>query len=84
MKNKQLILSVILCLILFIIFVPFINFDNGIRCITTPCPADTTGSIVLWGVYHFSNIYFINYFNLIMGLIIAGIVSYFIIRVINR
>ena len=33
---------------LIILFVPFINYDNGIRCIRAPCPSSNIGSVVSW------------------------------------
>lgn len=39
-----------LAAVLFLLFVPFINYDNGIRCIRAPCPADTTGSVVMYSL----------------------------------
>ncbi|MFA6907679.1 MAG: hypothetical protein WC263_02525 [Candidatus Micrarchaeia archaeon] len=34
--------------LLFILFVPFINHDNGIRCIRAPCPSSSVGSFASW------------------------------------
>ena len=81
---KKIIANIILFTLIFTIFVPFINYDNGIRCITTPCPADATGSIALYLIKGLPNIYSINYINLIIGIIISIILAYIIIFTINK
>jgi len=84
MNSKKFIKFLILTLILFIIFVPFINYDNGLRCITIPCNSDTTSSILLWAVYGLSKVYSISYFNLIIGLIVSIAISSTIIILWNK
>ena len=37
--------------LLFILFVPFITYDNGIRCIRAPCPASDTGSLLAFAIF---------------------------------
>ena len=36
--------------ILFILFVPFIVYDNGIRCFRAPCPSSGMGSVLSWSM----------------------------------
>lgn len=40
--------KLLLAALLFFIFVPFITYDNGIRCFKAPCPASDTGSLFSW------------------------------------
>ena len=34
--------------LLFFLFVPFMTYDNGIRCFRAPCPASDTGTMLSW------------------------------------
>lgn len=75
--------KVVLAIILAISFVPFIYYDTGIRCITTPCPAGKLGSLVSYALFSYHwNIYDsgIKYPNLIIGLIISYIIAALIIH----
>ena len=36
--------------LLFVLFVPFITYWNGIMCIRAPCPSDTTGSLLMFAL----------------------------------
>ncbi len=40
--------KVALFVILFVLFVPVVAHDNGIRCITAPCPATSYSSILFY------------------------------------
>jgi len=58
---------------LFILFVPFINYWNGIMCIRAPCPSDSTGSLLAFlFLAPTHTIYQILYINAIAG----GALSY--------
>lgn len=35
-------------ILIFALFVPFVTYDNGIRCFMAPCPASDTGSVFSW------------------------------------
>ena len=74
--------KVILFLIILILFVPFIRYDNGIRCFIAPCPSDTTGSVAMWLMS--GRIYEIYYSYLIIGFIISYFVSCLIISIFNK
>lgn len=69
--------KILLSIILILIFVPFINHDNGTRCIKAPCPSDTTSSVVEYLFSEYKDIYYINYLNLIIGLIVTYLISSF-------
>ena len=74
--------KVIVLIILAVAFVPFINYDTGIRCITTPCPSSASGSILMYLLFSYNfNIYTggINYIILVIGLIISYLASCIII-----
>ena len=71
---KPTISKLILIAIIFTLFVPFISYDNGIRCITTPCPNESTGSVAAWLIFSPNfHIYSVNYINLVIGLILLVI-----------
>ena len=78
--------KIILFLIISALFIPFIRYDNGIRCFTTPCPADSTGSVLMWlmSLRYAGHVYEINYSYLITGLAISYLISYLIIFVFNK
>ncbi|MBU0471791.1 MAG: hypothetical protein KKF89_06170, partial [Nanoarchaeota archaeon] len=78
-------IKILTSIIILILFVPFINYDNGIRCIKAPCPADTTGSITSWLISSYNhNIYQIQYINLLLGIIISYLVSCLIIYLVKK
>ena len=78
--------KLILFLIILVIFVPFIRYDNGIRCFIFPCPADTTGSAAMWMMsrIYAGHIYEINYSSLTLGLIISYFASCLIISIFKK
>ena len=62
--------------IIFVLFVPFIEYDNGIRCIKAPCPSSDTGSVITYLIISPSKyIYSISAVNLVVGLVAAYLVS---------
>jgi len=65
----------IFCLIISFLFLPFISYDNGIRCITAPCPNSSIGSAFFYLLSENHNIYEVLYTNLILGLIVAYVIS---------
>lgn len=73
---KPTILKIFLTLILFVLFVPFLSYDTGIRCITTPCPSETSGSLVQY-LFHKTvpTIYGAHLGIFIYGLILSYILS---------
>lgn len=78
---KPSLLKIAISIILFLVFVPFINYDTGIRCITTPCPSMANGSFLIYLIFS-QNFYVYNlvFFNLIIGFII----SYFFACIISK
>lgn len=67
--------KIIIALILFILIVPFIVHDNGVRCITAPCDSETTSSIPFYLLADYKKFYEINYLALFSGLIIEYLVA---------
>lgn len=68
--------KIILSLILFLVFVPFINYDTEIRCIQAPCPSSGNASIMLYLLlYTNSHIYSINFFILFIGIVFSYLIS---------
>lgn len=84
---KPTIWKIVIFVIIFIVFVPFIHYDTGIRCEQAPCPAGTTGSLLKYILYsHDFYIYSggILYINLIIGLIISYLISCIIVTLYNK
>ena len=82
---KQTIAKIISSIIIFAIIVPFIVYDNGIRCIKTPCLNESVGSIVMWLVFSSNfTIYSLKYNYLIIGVILSYLVSCLLILTLNK
>lgn len=45
---KPSLMKIAIAALFFILFAPFINCDNGIRCIRAPCPSSSLDSIFFW------------------------------------
>ncbi len=77
---KPTLAKIIIALVLVILFVPFINYDTGIRCITTPCDSDANGSILQYLINApFDHIFNIHWLVLIGGLILSYLIACMII-----
>jgi hypothetical protein len=62
--------------LLFVLFVPFINYWNGIMCIRAPCPSDSTGSLIMFLLLAPTHlIYQILYLNAIVGLALSYLLA---------
>jgi len=68
--------KIVVFLVISFLFIPFIEYDTGIRCFTTPCPSGRVGSLLQYFVssYH-GNIYHIDWSRLLIGLAIAYFLS---------
>jgi len=64
----------------FIVFIPFINYDNGLRCVMAPCGSISSGSILIYLFRGFPHVHQINYFFLFGGILITSLGSYFLIK----
>ncbi len=77
--------KIIIFIIIFVIFVPFIYLDTGIRCIQAPCPSGKIGSILFYLLQskklHLDGLY---YFGLIIGLIVSYLLSCLIFRICGK
>jgi len=61
---------------LFLVFVPCLEYDNGIRCIRAPCPANNIGSLLMFFLFSPTHdIFQILYINAIVGLALAYILA---------
>ncbi len=67
--------KIMLLAVLFVLFVPFIEYDNGMRCIKAPCPSSDTGSVIMYLLSPVKYIYNISIVNVIVGLMAAYLVS---------
>ena len=78
------IVKIIIALTIFV-FVPFIYYDTGIRCIKAPCPAGADASIIQYFLNApFNHIYSIYWISFIGGLLASYILSCVIIFVFNK
>jgi len=72
--------QVVVFLLISFLFIPFIEYDNGIRCFTTPCPSGKTGSLFQYLVGSYGgNVYQINWLLLLIGLVVAYFLSAFLL-----
>lgn len=77
--------KLILTILISITLVPFIEYDTGIRCVTTPCASSAEGSIASWLLFsHDFDVYSVSYANLIIGLILSYIASCLLIFLLIR
>jgi len=67
--------KVALFLLIFVIFIPFAEFDSGIRCITTPCPSGSVGSVLAYAFSFHGAIYQFYYFSIAVGLVASYLIS---------
>jgi len=75
---KPTILKIVVFIVLFLIFVPFIYYDTGVRCFTTPCPAGKLGSVMSYLMFspnHFIYDDGIRSLNIIIGIILSYLAS---------
>jgi hypothetical protein len=57
--------KILLALVLVALFVPALEFDNGIRCIRAPCPSTSVGPLVVLLLER--PVYVVSYPNLLLG-----------------
>lgn len=84
---KPTITKIIVFAIIFIVFVPFVHYDTGIRCIQAPCPSGATGSLLMYFLFS-HNLYIYSggvlYMNLISGLLVSYLLSGTLILIVNK
>ena len=66
--------------VFFILFAPFLVYDNGIRCIRAPCPSSSHDSIFFWlfpqdGAPALAHIYSLDFLVLIVSAIICYLIA---------
>ncbi|MFH0889606.1 MAG: hypothetical protein V1836_00490 [Candidatus Aenigmatarchaeota archaeon] len=66
------------------LFVPFIEYDNGTRCIRAPCPSSNVGSVAMFIMSPQHYMYNILFLNLAAGLIASYIVVSIAFYAINK
>jgi len=67
--------KVMLFIILFAVFVPVVAHDNGIRCITAPCPATSYSSILSYLMSPYQAIYSYLYAAALIGAVATYIIA---------
>ncbi len=65
---------------IFVLFVPFIEYDTGIRCITTPCASSATGTIAGFLLSQQKYVYGLLAVNLVIGAAVAYLISCIAVR----
>jgi len=71
---------ILISVLIFAIFLPFINYDNGVRCIMAPCDSVNLGSFLIYALWGFPYIHQINYLILIGGILASYLISHLIIK----
>ena len=67
--------KVALFLLLFLAFIPFAEFDTGVRCVTGPCPSSASGSVLAYALGYRGAIYQLRYFSIAVGLVASYLIS---------
>ena len=72
--------KVIITIFLSVLFTPFVHFDSGIVCITSPCGGEASGTLAAYlfskrSGYPNSSIVYFSYGKLFFGLIISYLIS---------
>jgi hypothetical protein len=82
---KPTIAKIAIALIIFIVFVPILSIDSGVRCITEPCDSQSTVSLVIYVISLFEGVKVFGFFyvNIIAGIVISYILSCFIVILVN-
>ncbi len=77
---KKNIMRIFLSFIITAFVVPFITYDTGVRCITSPCPeAATRGGLVeFFAKAHNLNAYIIDYYLFIVVFVAIFLMMFFI------
>ena len=91
MKRKEMrvlfqptVLKIILFLVLFLAFVPFAEFDSGIRCFAAPCPSTSIGSIFYYLVIYPGVIYRFFPISILVGLVSAYLIACLLARLVRN
>ncbi len=74
---KPSILKVVITVVIFLFFVPFVSIDSGVRCVTEPCESESTVSLLIYIISVFEGevtVYDFFYTNILLG-IVASYVS---------
>ena len=74
---------IILSGFLFVSFVPFLNYDTGIRCIKAPCPSVKNGSLLAYAILSQLTIYKVKYPTLVIGILLSIVLAWIILRTIR-
>lgn len=69
----------IISIALFLIFIPVVYYDNGVRCVTTPCNSQDLGSVFFFLFSNNKIAYGISFFDLIIGLAISYLAACFVV-----
>jgi hypothetical protein len=73
--------KVAIALIIFIVFVPIVSIDSGVRCVTEPCESASDVSLLIYVISLFegSKVFGFFYVNMVIGIIISYVLSCFMI-----
>jgi len=76
--------KIFLAAALFILSVPFLEVDTGIRCITIPCPASAARSVAEYLSLSRAEIIGFHYPSLLAGLAISYFLACFLVSVCGK
>ncbi|MEK6899087.1 MAG: hypothetical protein AABW79_03255 [Nanoarchaeota archaeon] len=64
--------QIVWTLILVVAFLPFVEYDSGIRCVTIPCPSSGVVSPLGYFFFHYTQVFYgISWTILILGTILT-------------
>jgi hypothetical protein len=66
--------------LIFFIFVPFIFYDNGLRCMATPCNSISAGSILIYLLKGNPYVFEINYFIFFGGILSSYLLAWMLFK----
>lgn len=73
--------NLLIFLVIFVVFVPVVSIDTGVRCITEPCDSASNVSLIIYLISMIEEVtvFGVLYINIIAGIIFSYVVSCFII-----
>jgi len=78
---KPTIAKLLIFLVVFVVFVPVVSIDTGVRCITEPCDSASSVSLIIYLISMFEDVTVFEflYTYIIVGVIVSYILSCFIV-----
>lgn len=67
--------KIIIFLALFAVFVPVVEHDNGVRCVTAPCPSSSYSSAMFYILSPYKEVYQILSVSAVAGIIATYLIA---------